>query len=221
MVLTEDDYIEFLKNIDQNKLHHRIVRAFAGTSLLFLGYRLEDLSFRTIFKGLINAAARVLKRLSISVQITPKREAETRINKALDSIKELAKKWDQQVGQSYFKEVEKVVERIKKRLSEHKVFSEIIQLENKLNILAVKYEESRAQVSPKDRDEQDSGAVHTVFGRINTLQDAIRKLHRAVNAKEYLKEYFKQIDITIYWGSVQDFTKELRDKCAKEGIIKS
>ena len=44
LVLTEDDYLEFLMKIsrDQELIPPRIQRAFCGTSLLFLGYRLVD-----------------------------------------------------------------------------------------------------------------------------------------------------------------------------------
>jgi hypothetical protein len=198
MVLTEDDYIEFLRNVDRHKLHHRIVRAFAGTSLLFIGYNLEDFSFRTIFKGLIETAGPGLRRHSISVQRNPKSEAKARITDILQLIKELATKLDQQ------NEIEEIIKKIKKLQSEKKVFSEITQLESKLIKLAV---------------DQDPEMIHIVFNRINLLQNAIERMHRAVPTKEFLKDYFKEINISIYWGSVQDFARELRERCVKEGII--
>ena len=41
-MLTEDDYLDFLVAVsrDEELLPHQIQRALAGTSLLFVGYRL-------------------------------------------------------------------------------------------------------------------------------------------------------------------------------------
>ncbi|MBN1479974.1 SIR2 family protein [candidate division KSB1 bacterium] len=73
IVLTEDDYLDFLVNIskDQKLLPPRIQRAITGTSLLFIGYSLSDWSFRVLFRGLIASTERSLRRLSISVQLPP------------------------------------------------------------------------------------------------------------------------------------------------------
>ena len=48
IVLTEDDYLDFLVAVsrDEGLLPHQIQRALAGTSLLFVGYRLSDWDFR-------------------------------------------------------------------------------------------------------------------------------------------------------------------------------
>ena len=52
LVLTEDDYLDFLVAIsmDQNLLPPRIQEAFTDTSLLFLGYRIADWDFRVLFR---------------------------------------------------------------------------------------------------------------------------------------------------------------------------
>jgi hypothetical protein len=73
IVLTEDDYLDFLVNIsrDQELLPPRIQRALTGTSLLFIGYNLADWSFRVLFRGLIVSTEMSLRRLSISVQLPP------------------------------------------------------------------------------------------------------------------------------------------------------
>ena len=57
LVLTEDDYLDFLVAIarDTALLPHQIQRALAGTSLLFVGYRLADWDFRVIHRGLVAA----------------------------------------------------------------------------------------------------------------------------------------------------------------------
>lgn len=73
LVLTDDDYLDFLINIsrDQNLLPHLIQRAMAGSSLLFVGYSLEDWTFRVLFRGLVNATESALRRISVAVQLPP------------------------------------------------------------------------------------------------------------------------------------------------------
>ena len=71
LVLTEDDYLDFLVAVsrDEQLVPHEIQRALAGTSLLFLGYRLSDWDFRVIHRGLVMAGEPSLRRLSVTVQL--------------------------------------------------------------------------------------------------------------------------------------------------------
>jgi len=73
LVLTEDDYMDFLVNIsrDQALLPPRIQRALTGASLLFIGYRLADWSFRVLFRGLVSSMEASLRRISVAVQLPP------------------------------------------------------------------------------------------------------------------------------------------------------
>lgn len=75
LVLTEDDYLDFLVNIsmDQGLLPSRILRAMTGSSLLFLGYRLADWDFRVLFRSIIRYLEKTLQRTHVSVQIAPGR----------------------------------------------------------------------------------------------------------------------------------------------------
>jgi hypothetical protein len=54
IVLTEDDYLNFLASIarNQNLLPKRIQSALDLTTCLFIGYRLADWNFRVLFQGL-------------------------------------------------------------------------------------------------------------------------------------------------------------------------
>jgi len=54
LVLTEDDYLDFLKKISEEQalLPPPIEEAFTANSLLFLGYWLADWNFRVIFRSL-------------------------------------------------------------------------------------------------------------------------------------------------------------------------
>lgn len=55
LVLTSDDYLDFIITLarDRKILPPYIRQLFTETSLLFVGYRLEDLNFRVIFRSLV------------------------------------------------------------------------------------------------------------------------------------------------------------------------
>jgi hypothetical protein len=73
LVLTEDDYLDFLvaTSRDADLIPRRIQEAFAGTSLLFLGYRIADWDFRVLFRSLVTYLERSIRRAHISVQLVP------------------------------------------------------------------------------------------------------------------------------------------------------
>jgi hypothetical protein len=85
LVLTEDDYLDFLVNIsrDQALLPPRIQEALTGASLLFIGYSLADWDFRVLFRGLVMSTERSLRRISITVQLPPTTDAQTSIQQRM------------------------------------------------------------------------------------------------------------------------------------------
>lgn len=98
MVLTEDDYLDFLVNIskDEDLLPPRIQEAMVGSSLLFLGYRLSDWNFRVLFRSLVVYLERSMTRAHISVQLVPlkedapeeqKRKAQEYLHRYYDDLK--------------------------------------------------------------------------------------------------------------------------------------
>jgi len=78
IVLTEDDYLDFLVSVSrrQNVLPLQVQSALASTSLLFLGYSLADANFRVLHRGLVATSPPGLRRLSVAVQLPP-RDSET------------------------------------------------------------------------------------------------------------------------------------------------
>ena len=70
MVLTEDDFLDFLVAVakDPKLLPSRVQEAIGEASLLFVGYRLADWSFRVIHRGLVLAGGS-LRSLSVTVQV--------------------------------------------------------------------------------------------------------------------------------------------------------
>lgn len=71
LVLTEDDYLEFLVETskDAKCIPSRITDAFTRTSLLFLGYRLTDLEFRVLIRSLVGFLERSMAGGHVSAQI--------------------------------------------------------------------------------------------------------------------------------------------------------
>ncbi len=79
MVLTEDDYLEFLVSVSRDKaiIPPCIEAAFASSTLIFMGYSLEDINFRVIFRKLANYLQRSQSERHVSVQIAPKPDEST------------------------------------------------------------------------------------------------------------------------------------------------
>ena len=87
LVLTEDDYLDFLVNIsrDENLLPAPIQKALMGTSLLFIGYRIADWNFRVLFRSLARFLETGVRRTHFAV-ITPPSAGEGLKQKAQDYL---------------------------------------------------------------------------------------------------------------------------------------
>jgi hypothetical protein len=72
LVLTEDDYLDFLVRVswDNTVIPPRIGEALTDSSLLLLGYRLQDWDFRVLFRGLINRKRSSRRLLSLAIQLS-------------------------------------------------------------------------------------------------------------------------------------------------------
>jgi len=73
MVLTEDDYLDYLVRLskDWDFLPARIQRAMTESSLLFLGYGIADWDFRVLFRALVTYLEKSLGHAHVSVQLVP------------------------------------------------------------------------------------------------------------------------------------------------------
>lgn len=73
LVLTEDDYMDFLVNIsvDPNLIPAPISRALSGTSLLFIGYRISDWNFRVLLRSFERFMESSVSRLNVAVMPAP------------------------------------------------------------------------------------------------------------------------------------------------------
>jgi len=73
LVLTEDDYLEFLVQVSEEPtpIHPQVQDALGRKSLLFIGYSLTDWNVRVLFRGLRQASRCTSQRSSITVQLRP------------------------------------------------------------------------------------------------------------------------------------------------------
>jgi hypothetical protein len=73
MVLTEDDYLEFLVCVseEENLIPPCISERFTSSSLLFMGYSLDDMNFKVLFRKLSSYMRRNQAARHVSVQLAP------------------------------------------------------------------------------------------------------------------------------------------------------
>lgn len=73
MVLTEDDYMDFLANLLTNPgmIPRAIEKALTETTLLFIGYRLADWNFRVVMRSLSRFMESGLRRRNFAVMLPP------------------------------------------------------------------------------------------------------------------------------------------------------
>jgi hypothetical protein len=73
LVLSEDDYFQFLINVskDSDLIPKQIGKAITGTSLILLGYSLGDWDFRVLFHFLAAKLKNSTSRTHVAVQISP------------------------------------------------------------------------------------------------------------------------------------------------------
>jgi hypothetical protein len=72
IVVTEDDYLQFLVSVsgDKHITPGRVMEALTETTLLFIGYSLRDWTFRVLWRGLV-ASRPNMRYLSVAIQLPP------------------------------------------------------------------------------------------------------------------------------------------------------
>ncbi len=100
IVLTEDDYFDFLVNVSREPLliPQRIQKALTETSVLFIGYGLADWNFRVLLQGLSRFMEKGLGRTHIAVMMPPNvPNSETQQKKAQEYLSQYYQNIDVQV----------------------------------------------------------------------------------------------------------------------------
>jgi SIR2-like domain len=77
LVLTEDDYIDFLIRMSRQEdlLPPYVREAFTRATILFVGYRIADPNFRVLFRSIVVYMQHALKRSHFSVQSPPRMDS--------------------------------------------------------------------------------------------------------------------------------------------------
>jgi len=115
LVLTEDDYMDFLVNITRNEklLPQRIQKALMGSSLLFIGYRISDWNFRVLLKSLAGFLESGLRRTHFAVITPPTAATDPMKQKAQDYLSEYYENIDVRV---YWGTAREFTEELRQRL---------------------------------------------------------------------------------------------------------
>jgi hypothetical protein len=73
LVLTEDDYLDFLANVSRFAalIPPKIQEALTNSSVLLLGYTLDDLDFKILFRTLVNYLKLSPFKTHLSIQLSP------------------------------------------------------------------------------------------------------------------------------------------------------
>jgi hypothetical protein len=72
LVLTEDDYLDFLINMsttDEQFIHPRVTRALTDSTVVLLGYELRAWEFRALFRGIIKPRPQATPVKNVAIQL--------------------------------------------------------------------------------------------------------------------------------------------------------
>jgi hypothetical protein len=121
LVLTEDDYLDFLVNLSSlpNLIPAAVRGALEKTTLLFIGYRIVDWNFRVLMRGISRYIEPSLKRINIAVMLPPRPEELTpsEFDAGRRKAQEYMDKYYQSLGiQVYWGTAAEFVSELKQRL---------------------------------------------------------------------------------------------------------
>jgi hypothetical protein len=114
MVLTEDDYLDFLVSVsaDREIVPLRINQALSDSSLILLGYQLQKWDFRVLFRGLITRKRAERRQLSIAIQLAPEAAEEGQADEIKSTQSYLERYFDQANFKIYWGDPQGFVQRL-------------------------------------------------------------------------------------------------------------
>lgn len=73
LILAEDDYFDFLMGLEENTVNSFVTGALTNSSLLFMGFQMEDWNFRVLLRYILSLQGGDLrkKHVHIAVQVNP------------------------------------------------------------------------------------------------------------------------------------------------------
>jgi SIR2-like domain len=167
LVLTEDDYLDFLVNLGRHLdvVPPVVQGAIAQSSLLFIGYGLRDWNFRVLHRVLLSEVQKSQQWPSFTVQLSPF-EFRTGCH-----VTVYMKNGDKITGEVIAGEPKRL------RLKAKDVGTIRVQREKVLHVQVV-----------------DPGK---------------EPLEEIEEVKDYLTKYFGKMEIRVYWGTADQFVREL------------
>lgn len=95
LVITQDDYLDFLVGITQDwdGLPLPVRQALTDSSLLLLGYELQGWDFRVVFRGLIKTSIDQRRPKSVAIQLNADKEQRDYLQNYLNQEAELEVYW--------------------------------------------------------------------------------------------------------------------------------
>jgi hypothetical protein len=98
LVISEDEYFDYLIGVKKNwdLLPNALKGALYSTSLIFLGFRIDDWAFRTFFRILVNEPSyfQLSRRSHAAVQIEPDDGRIQNVQRARNYMKEyFGRRW--------------------------------------------------------------------------------------------------------------------------------
>jgi hypothetical protein len=116
MVLTEDDYFDYLIGLTRNDdlVPKEVNRALTRSSLLFLGFRMDDWLFRVLFRTILNQEGSHARQgyPHVAVQVDPE---DDRVVNPRRALRYLEKYFEGASVDVYWGRVEDFVEELQKR----------------------------------------------------------------------------------------------------------
>ncbi len=202
IVITRDDYLDFLVNINKDTTNTmippRIQDAFTSTSLLFLGYSLDDWSFQVIFRHIINNLQISFSRVHVSVQLAPgERYLFT---------------WDEIPGNDDIKLIEFLKENFSIDCLEAPKIEKTdddmtIKVSTEKKSFSLKLNDEKTKVNLETKDGADEFITKIESKKINVYKLDYEQKARSI---KYLNKYFGDRKIRVYWGTCCEFAAELK-----------
>lgn len=97
LVLTEDSYFDYLigSTLKRNMIPHYVSSVPGKTALLFLGFKLDEWSFRVMFRNLINqeSSMKMKQRFHVAVQVDPEESRFLGPKQARDYLRRYFQNW--------------------------------------------------------------------------------------------------------------------------------
>jgi len=208
IVITEDDYIDFNITVTRDilgKLPSIITRSLSGTTKIFIGYNLQDVNFRTLFKSIIYIRDGV-RPTNIATQLHPLDEHQYKVKSFFEDLKY---KITHMTSKNEYKDkISQYIYSLEKIIDQDKIDKKSLDLFYKKTILL----EELIIKTPIENFPKES-----IFHVINNLKEEVirithENMEKNIKAWKSLEKYFERLGSSIYWGEPNKFASQLLER---------